>query len=197
MYGFTLNRKRPGHFNLCFLANKNSTVQTWVSSLSPRFCWSVCSRDTARSSCSRGLLPFRCSRSRSSRVMRCIQSQASTRVSEFRSGSCRWEDTFWGRHAHTCKTRRRDPRTHVRSSSGTNTQSLCRRTNTFYSRKRSLHLWTTPSARSIWISTSGTWSFSWTTTADASEYEPYSSYCLGWPNLVFIVLYSYFSYFNS
>src|SRR5258708_14355733 len=36
MYGFTLNRKRPGHFNLCFLANKNSTVQTWVS-LSPTF----------------------------------------------------------------------------------------------------------------------------------------------------------------
>ncbi|KAH9946100.1 transcription elongation factor Spt6 [Epithele typhae] len=30
-YGFTLNRKRPGHFNLCYLANKNSTVQTWVS----------------------------------------------------------------------------------------------------------------------------------------------------------------------
>ena len=29
-YGFTLNRKRPGHFNLCYLANKNSTVQTWV-----------------------------------------------------------------------------------------------------------------------------------------------------------------------
>ena len=29
-YGFTLNRRRPGHFNLCFLANKNSTVQTWV-----------------------------------------------------------------------------------------------------------------------------------------------------------------------
>ena len=29
-YGFTLNRKRPGHFNLCFLANKSSTVQTWV-----------------------------------------------------------------------------------------------------------------------------------------------------------------------
>ncbi|KAG6917973.1 hypothetical protein DXG01_017157 [Tephrocybe rancida] len=31
MYGFTLNRKRPGHFNLCFLANKNSAVQTWAS----------------------------------------------------------------------------------------------------------------------------------------------------------------------
>ena len=30
-YGFTFNRKRPGHFNLCYLANKNSTVQTWVS----------------------------------------------------------------------------------------------------------------------------------------------------------------------
>ena len=34
MYGFTLNRKRPGNFNLCFLANKNSTVQTWVRQLS-------------------------------------------------------------------------------------------------------------------------------------------------------------------
>lgn len=31
MYGFTLNRKKPGHFCLCFLANKNSTVQTWAS----------------------------------------------------------------------------------------------------------------------------------------------------------------------
>ena len=29
-YGFTLNRKRSGHFSLCFLANKNSTVQSWV-----------------------------------------------------------------------------------------------------------------------------------------------------------------------
>jgi transcription elongation factor SPT6 len=35
MYGFTLNRKRPGHFSLCFLANKNSTVQTWVCSRRP------------------------------------------------------------------------------------------------------------------------------------------------------------------
>ncbi|PSR77343.1 hypothetical protein PHLCEN_2v7944 [Hermanssonia centrifuga] len=34
-YGFTLNRKRPGHFNLCFLANKNSTVQTWPVRVSP------------------------------------------------------------------------------------------------------------------------------------------------------------------
>jgi transcription elongation factor SPT6 len=32
MYGFALNRKRPGHFSLCFLANKNSVVQTWVRS---------------------------------------------------------------------------------------------------------------------------------------------------------------------
>lgn len=32
MYGFTLNRKRPGHFSLCFLANKKAMVQTWVSS---------------------------------------------------------------------------------------------------------------------------------------------------------------------
>ena len=30
MYGFTLNRKRPGHFNLCFLASKKAMVQTWV-----------------------------------------------------------------------------------------------------------------------------------------------------------------------
>ncbi|KAF9535288.1 transcription elongation factor SPT6 [Crepidotus variabilis] len=35
MYGFTLNRKRPGHFNLCFLANKNSTVQTWPIRVTP------------------------------------------------------------------------------------------------------------------------------------------------------------------
>ena len=32
-YGFTLNRRKPGHFNLCFLANKSSAVQTWVSSV--------------------------------------------------------------------------------------------------------------------------------------------------------------------
>ncbi|OSX65311.1 hypothetical protein POSPLADRAFT_1167539 [Postia placenta MAD-698-R-SB12] len=34
-YGFTLHRKRPGHFNLCFLANKNSTVQTWPVRVTP------------------------------------------------------------------------------------------------------------------------------------------------------------------
>jgi hypothetical protein len=31
IYGFTLNRKRPGHFQLCFLANINAAIQTWVS----------------------------------------------------------------------------------------------------------------------------------------------------------------------
>jgi transcription elongation factor SPT6 len=35
MYGFTLNRKKPGHFNLCFLANKNSSVQTWPVRVAP------------------------------------------------------------------------------------------------------------------------------------------------------------------
>ncbi|KAH7889357.1 SH2 domain-containing protein [Phlebopus sp. FC_14] len=35
IYGFTLNRKRPGHFNLCFLASKNSTVQTWPVRVTP------------------------------------------------------------------------------------------------------------------------------------------------------------------
>ncbi|KDQ60952.1 hypothetical protein JAAARDRAFT_55682 [Jaapia argillacea MUCL 33604] len=34
-YGFTLNRKRPGHFSLCFLANKNSTVQSWPVRVAP------------------------------------------------------------------------------------------------------------------------------------------------------------------
>ncbi|KAL6300573.1 SH2 domain-containing protein [Sparassis latifolia] len=34
-YGFTLNRKRAGHFNLCFLASKNSTVQTWPVRVTP------------------------------------------------------------------------------------------------------------------------------------------------------------------
>ncbi|KAF7294872.1 Transcription elongation factor Spt6 [Mycena indigotica] len=35
MYGFTLNRKRPGHFSLCFLANKNSHVQNWPVRVTP------------------------------------------------------------------------------------------------------------------------------------------------------------------
>ncbi|KAH8833649.1 transcription elongation factor Spt6 [Flagelloscypha sp. PMI_526] len=35
MYGFTLNRKKPGHFNLCFLANKQSSVQTWPVRVAP------------------------------------------------------------------------------------------------------------------------------------------------------------------
>jgi len=35
IYGFTLNRKKPGHFNLCFLANKNTTVQTWPVRVTP------------------------------------------------------------------------------------------------------------------------------------------------------------------
>ncbi|TRM62754.1 SH2 domain-containing protein [Schizophyllum amplum] len=35
MYGFTLNRKKPGHFNLCFLASKNSPVQTWPIRVAP------------------------------------------------------------------------------------------------------------------------------------------------------------------
>lgn len=30
IYGFTLNRKKPGHFNLSFLAKKGSSIQTWV-----------------------------------------------------------------------------------------------------------------------------------------------------------------------
>jgi len=30
-YGFTLNCRKLGHFNLCFLANKSSAVQTWIS----------------------------------------------------------------------------------------------------------------------------------------------------------------------
>ncbi|KAI6122716.1 SH2 domain-containing protein, partial [Pisolithus croceorrhizus] len=29
-YGFMLNCQKPAHFNLCFLANKNATVQNWV-----------------------------------------------------------------------------------------------------------------------------------------------------------------------
>ncbi|KAF8844471.1 transcription elongation factor SPT6 [Paxillus ammoniavirescens] len=35
IYGFTLNRRRPGHFNLCFLANKNATVQSWPVRVTP------------------------------------------------------------------------------------------------------------------------------------------------------------------
>ncbi|KAF8921228.1 SH2 domain-containing protein [Mucidula mucida] len=35
MYGFTLNRKRPGHFTLCFLANKQAAVQSWPVRVTP------------------------------------------------------------------------------------------------------------------------------------------------------------------
>ncbi|EGN93242.1 hypothetical protein SERLA73DRAFT_126732 [Serpula lacrymans var. lacrymans S7.3] len=35
IYGFTLNRRKPGHFSLCFLANKGSTVQTWPVRVAP------------------------------------------------------------------------------------------------------------------------------------------------------------------
>ena len=42
-YGFTtLNCRRPGHFNLCFLTNKNSTMQTWVWTIYALNC--ICSR---------------------------------------------------------------------------------------------------------------------------------------------------------
>lgn len=44
IYGFTLNRRKPGHFNLCFLANKNSTVQTWPVRVMPE---SYCLFDAA------------------------------------------------------------------------------------------------------------------------------------------------------
>ncbi|KZT42027.1 transcription elongation factor Spt6 [Sistotremastrum suecicum HHB10207 ss-3] len=35
IYCFSLNRKKPGHFNLVFLANKNSPVQTWPVRVTP------------------------------------------------------------------------------------------------------------------------------------------------------------------
>ena len=30
IYAFGLNRRRPGYFNLSFMANRNSPIQTWV-----------------------------------------------------------------------------------------------------------------------------------------------------------------------
>ena len=61
MYGFTLNRKRPGHFNLCFLANKNSIVQTWVRmNRHISFSYELIQPDCiANTRCARGLLPVR------------------------------------------------------------------------------------------------------------------------------------------
>lgn len=35
MYGFTLDRKRPGHFKLCFLANSKSVVTSWPVKVVP------------------------------------------------------------------------------------------------------------------------------------------------------------------
>ncbi|KAI6112826.1 SH2 domain-containing protein [Pisolithus sp. B1] len=34
-YGFMLNCQKPAHFNLCFLANKNATVQNWPMHVTP------------------------------------------------------------------------------------------------------------------------------------------------------------------
>lgn len=33
IYGFTLNRRKPGHFHLSFLPKKGSSIQTWVNIL--------------------------------------------------------------------------------------------------------------------------------------------------------------------
>ncbi|KAH8116918.1 transcription elongation factor SPT6 [Phellopilus nigrolimitatus] len=35
IYGFTLNRKKPGHFSLSFLAKKASSIQTWPVRVAP------------------------------------------------------------------------------------------------------------------------------------------------------------------
>ncbi|THH00428.1 hypothetical protein EW145_g7080 [Phellinidium pouzarii] len=35
IYGFSLNRKKPGHFNLSFLAKKGSSIQTWPVRVAP------------------------------------------------------------------------------------------------------------------------------------------------------------------
>ncbi|EJD02347.1 transcription elongation factor SPT6 [Fomitiporia mediterranea MF3/22] len=35
IYGFTLNRKKPGHFNLSFLPKKGSSIQTWPVRVAP------------------------------------------------------------------------------------------------------------------------------------------------------------------
>ncbi|KAL5532712.1 SPT6 [Sanghuangporus sanghuang] len=35
IYGFTLNRKKPGHFNLSFLPKKGSAIQTWPVRVAP------------------------------------------------------------------------------------------------------------------------------------------------------------------
>ena len=39
IYGFSLNRKKPGHFNLSFLAKKGSSIQTWVRIVFTAMCY--------------------------------------------------------------------------------------------------------------------------------------------------------------
>ena len=111
-YGFTLNRKRPGHFNLCFLANKNSTVQTWVSPHGPFYGKQLIMECLAGAGDSRGLLPVRNSGSWCPRTMRCVQSQVSsvlyqqsvlfnpdqtsTRITKSRRRWSGGKDSVWG-----------------------------------------------------------------------------------------------------
>ncbi len=58
IYGFSLNRKKPGHFNLSFLAKKGSTIQTWVRKSGLRDDFSNTHVVTASSSGSRSVLPI-------------------------------------------------------------------------------------------------------------------------------------------
>ncbi|KAH7107505.1 SH2 domain-containing protein [Auriculariales sp. MPI-PUGE-AT-0066] len=37
IYAFTLNRQRPGHFNIVFLANKNSNIVSWPVKVAPSY----------------------------------------------------------------------------------------------------------------------------------------------------------------
>ena len=71
IYCFSLNRKRPGHFNLVFKANRDSPTQTWVCSIStlnsqPHF-------KPARPSCPRGILLVWDHGAECARALWCIQ----------------------------------------------------------------------------------------------------------------------------
>jgi SH2 domain len=81
VYAFGLNRKKPGHFNLAFLANRTAPIQTWVSKEVVFFSFAcgliVSLVQTAGASFQRVLLLVRHASPNSPKLMRCLQVQVS------------------------------------------------------------------------------------------------------------------------
>jgi len=198
MYGFTLNRKKPGHFNLCFLANKNSIVQTWVRNGTTSLLnmgmiqLRLCSQYVLRrrlTSCSRQrLLVYQSFVMHSKlgkgnlnifRKTSHLFYKTSTRVPKSRR--CGWrENSFWCWCTYTSSSRRGDPRTHVHSPGRSDTKSLWRWSADSFCCYRSSKLWYASDLVVRLSNAISSPTFPWTTSHHAIQPErcPSSNYRL-------------------